>query len=82
MNQIKKWRKGGKSAKNQERVSEARLWRWENKENSVLVKAVMGDGDGLNRSYSKCTSYYQVTKEWLDYHSHDAKLFTKLKSLK
>lgn len=34
----------------------------ENKENSVLVKGVMGDGDGLNRSYSKCTSYYQVTK--------------------
>lgn len=41
--------------------SEARL-EMENKENSVLVKAVMGDGDGLNRSYSKCTSYYQVTK--------------------
>lgn len=61
MNQIKKWIKGGKSAKNQERVSEARL-EMENKENSVLVKAVMGDGDGLNRSYSKCTSYYQVTK--------------------
>lgn len=61
MNQIKKWRKGGKSAKNQERVFRGKTGDG-NKENTVLVKAVMGDGDGLNRSYSKCTSYYQVTK--------------------